>query len=92
MMPAVLNTETSLDLAKEHRKQTVYRLDGGSGTDENLIWLLNRGYQILAKGYSGKRANVWARSVSRWDSYGKDSWLGSIASPIDFGRPVHILV
>lgn len=92
MMPAVINTETSLDLAKEHRKQVVYRLDGGSGTDENLIWLLNRGYQILAKGYSGKRANAWAQYVSRWNSYGSDSWLGSIASPVDFGRPVHILV
>ena len=47
MMPAVINTETSLDLAKEHRKQVVYRLDGGSGTDENLIWLLNRGYHLI---------------------------------------------
>ena len=84
--------ENSLDLEKQHRKQTLYRLDGGSGTDDNLIWLLGRGYQVLAKGYSGRRAYAWGQRVSRWDPYGTDCWLGSIPSPIDFGRPVHILV
>lgn len=92
MASAVLSTEISLDLAKQRRKQTVYRLDGGSGTDDNLIWLLGRGYQILAKGYSGLRAHAWAQDVSRWDSYGSNCWLGSITSPVDFGRPVSILV
>ena len=38
LIPAVLGSEDSLDLAKQHRKQTLYRLDGGSGTDDNLIW------------------------------------------------------
>ena len=42
------------------RKHVLYRLDGGSGTDDNLRWLLARGYQVLGKGFSGKRANTLA--------------------------------
>lgn len=88
----LLGAEDSLDLAKQHRKHVVYRLDGGSGTDDNLRWLLERGYHVLAKGYSGRRAHAWAQRVSRWDPYGTDCWLGTIPSPVDFGRPVRILL
>lgn len=92
LRPAVLGVETWLDLAQAQRKRTVYRLDGGSGTDDNLRWLLNRDYQIVAKGFSGKRAQALAQQVSRWDAYDPACWLGTIASPIDFGRPVQLLV
>ena len=92
LQPAVLGVETSLDLAPAQRKRTVYRLDGGAGTDDNLRWLLNRDYQIVAKGFSGKRAQALAQHVSRWDGYDPKCWLGSVASPIDFGRPVQMLV
>lgn len=92
LQPAVLGVETSLELQLEHRKRTVYRLDGGSGSDEKLSWLLARGYHIIAKGYSGKRAYALAQQVSRWDPYDHHSWLGAVVSPVDFGRPVHMLV
>ncbi len=88
----MLGVETSLELQTEHRKRTLYRLDGGSGSDEKLSWLLAREYQIIAKGFSGKRAFVLAQQVSRWDPYNHNSWLGTVASPVDFGRPVHMLV
>jgi hypothetical protein len=88
----VLGVESSLELQLEQRKRTVYRLDGGSGSDEKLSWLLARGYQIIAKGYSGKRAYALAQQISRWDPYDHRSWLGTMASSIDFGRPVHLLV
>ena len=39
------------------------RLDGGFGTDANLNWLMWRGYEFIAKGYGGKRANKLAKSV-----------------------------
>lgn len=92
LKPAVLGVETSLELPQEHRQRTVYRLDGGAGTDEKLRWLLARGYQIIAKGYSGKRARALAQQVGRWDAYDPNCWLGTVASPVDFGRPVQILV
>ena len=92
LQPAVLGVESSLELTNEQRKRTLYRLDGGSGTDDKLCWLLDRGYHVLGKGYSGKRAHALAREVTRWDAYDASSWLGTVASPIDFGRPVHIIV
>jgi hypothetical protein len=92
LQPAVLAVETSLELQLEQRKRILYRLDGGSGSDEKLNWLLGRGYHIIAKGYSGKRAQALAQQVSRWDPYDQRSWLGTVTSPVDFGRPVHLLV
>jgi hypothetical protein len=45
----------------------VLRLDGGFGTDANLNWALWHGYQVLAKGYSGKRAKAFAQVVPWWE-------------------------
>jgi hypothetical protein len=90
--PAILAVETSLELGQPQRKRTVYRLDGGSGTDDKLRWLLARDYQVVAKGFSGRRALVLAQQVTRWDHYRTDAWLGSVVSPVDFGRPVQVVV
>jgi len=92
MQPAVLGVETSLELRSEQRRRTVFRLDGGSGADGQLKWLLSRGYQVVGKGYSGKRAHALARQVTRWDPYEPNSWLGSVSSPVDLGRPVQMIV
>lgn len=92
LQQAVLTVESSFELASEARKRTLYRLDGGSGTDENLRWLLARGYQVLAKGFSGKRAKALAAQVSRWDSYDDQSWLGWVEPTFDLGRPIEVVV
>ncbi|MEM7345902.1 MAG: transposase [Chloroflexota bacterium] len=92
MQPAVLGAETALELGLEQRNRTIYRLDGGAGTDEKLRWLVERGYHFIAKGFSGKRAYALAQQVSRWDRYDDTSWLGAVQSPIDFGYPVQMMV
>lgn len=92
LQQAVLGVESSLELAFNQRKRTLYRLDGGSGTDENLRWLLAKGYQVLGKGFSGKRAKALAAHVSRWDSYDDQSWLGWIDPPFDLGKPIQVVV
>jgi hypothetical protein len=51
---------------KEKRKLVRLRLDAGFGTDENLNYALFRGYQVLAKMFSGNRARVLAQSVQQW--------------------------
>jgi hypothetical protein len=66
-------------------------MDGGAGSDEQLRWLLARDYQIIAKGMSNRRANALAKQVRRWDAYG-DIWLGEVAPPVDYGRPVQVFV
>jgi hypothetical protein len=50
--PAVLAVESALELSPAQRKRTVWRLDGGAGSDEHLRWLIQRGYHIVAKGMS----------------------------------------
>lgn len=55
LQPAVESAETALELSLEQRKRTVWRMDGGAGSDEHLIWLLARGYQIMVKGMSNRR-------------------------------------
>jgi hypothetical protein len=89
--PAVLAAENALELAPEQRQRTVLRMDGGAGSDEQFIWLLDRGYQTMAKGTSNRRAKALARQVHRWDAY-DDHWHGEVPSPLDYGRPVRIFI
>ena len=92
LQQAVLGVESSFELAPSQRKRTLYRLDGGSGTDENLRWLLDRGYQVLGKGFSGKRAKALADHVSRWDTYDDQNWLGWVNPTFDLGQTVNVVV
>lgn len=87
----VLGAETSLELDAKQRKRTVWRMDGGAGSDENFCWLLKRGYQLHAKGLSNRRAGALARQVYRWDSY-NDIWLAEVNSPFCFQQPVRVFL
>jgi hypothetical protein len=87
----VLAAEKALELAPQQRQRTVWRMDGGAGSDEQLIWLLARGYQTMAKGLSNRRAEALARQVRRWDLY-DNYWLGEVPAPVDYGRPVRFFV
>jgi hypothetical protein len=87
----VLAAEKALELAPEQRQRTVWRMDGGAGSDEQLTWLLARGYQTMAKGLSNRRAEALARQVRRWDVY-DNCWLGEVPAPVDYGRPVRVFV
>ena len=91
LQPAVLASEIALDLAPDHHKRIVWRMDGGAGSDEELRWLLARNYQIVAKGTSNRRAEALAKQVKRWDRF-QDAWLAEVASPVDFGQPVQVFV
>jgi hypothetical protein len=86
-----LGTENALELTAKQRKRTVWRLDGGAGSDAQLRWLLARGYQVLAKGMSGRRASALAQHVKRWDAYDR-YWLGTVVPSMDLGRPVQVFV
>jgi hypothetical protein len=92
LRPAVRAAETALELAPKQRKRVVWRLDGGAGSDEQVRWLLERDYHIIAKGMSNRRAGALAKQVKRWDAYSEDAWLGSVACPVTFPRPVQMWV
>ena len=91
LQPAVLAAENALELALHQRKRTVLRIDGGGGSDANLRWMLGRGYHVMVKGISNKRAEALSRRVQRWDAY-QDAWLAEVEPPVDYGRPVRVFV
>jgi hypothetical protein len=59
-------TEQVLALDETRRARTLIRVDAGGGSVGDLNWLLARGYQVLAKEYSGKRAHKLAATVVEW--------------------------
>jgi hypothetical protein len=92
LRPAVEAAEVALDLTPAQRRRTVWRIDGGGGSDEHLRWLLGRDYHVMAKGMSSRRAEALTKQVRRWDAYREDVWLGQVPPPVDYGRPVQVFV
>ncbi|MEA3339820.1 MAG: hypothetical protein U9R15_07625 [Chloroflexota bacterium] len=92
LKPAVLATESVFDFTPAQRRRVAWRLDGGFGSDDNLNWVLSRGYQVLAKGCSHRRAEALARRVERWDAAPWNCWLGWVSTPVQFVHPVETLV
>lgn len=91
LKPAVEAAESSLDLTTAQRQRTVWRADGGAGSDELIGWLLDRGYQLLVKGHSNRRAHALGQKVQRWDPC-LDFWLGEVEPPVTYSRPVQVFV
>jgi len=58
LLPAVEAAENALELAPDRRERTVWRLDGGAGSEQKLRGLVERGYHILAKGMNNNRTLV----------------------------------
>jgi len=65
---------------RRHRGQMLIRLDAGFGSDANINWLLHRGYHILTKGYSSKRAVAIARQVRHWQQRDRGKWIAPVPS------------
>jgi hypothetical protein len=66
LRPLVEASEQVLELDATRRAQTLIRVDAGGGSVGDINWLLGRGYQVLAKEYSGKRARKLAATVVDW--------------------------
>jgi hypothetical protein len=62
----VLAAEGVLDLDEEKRKRTILRMDGHGGSQDDVNWALERGYQIHTKEYSTNRARKLAQTVVTW--------------------------
>jgi hypothetical protein len=66
LQPLVEAAETTLQLDAAKRARTIIRVDAGAGTLDDLNWLLARGYEIIAKEYSGQRVLRLAKTVVEW--------------------------
>lgn len=65
-VPLMQAAEDVLELDAAKRTRTLLRIDAGGGSLGDVNWALSRGYQILSKEYSGRRARRLADSVTRW--------------------------
>jgi hypothetical protein len=67
--PTVRALQAKFEWSREQRRQIIWRTDSGLGTDANLNWALTHDYQVLMKGYNGKRASALARRIAARDWY-----------------------
>ena len=91
---SVRTVQNMLQLPRDQRRQTVGRTDGGLGTDENINWALAHDYQVLMKGYSGKRAKAFARRIADTDWYTlrEDRWVALVPKAPRYGRRTQTLL
>ena len=66
LCPLITAAAQILDLDQEKRARTIVRIDAGGGSVGEINWLLAQGYQVMAKDYSGQRAQKLAQSVTTW--------------------------
>lgn len=92
LQASVLEMEQMLKLPKSLHRQVCLRIDAGFGIDKNIEWVLNRGYQLLAKGLSGSRAASWARSVPQWQEIDlQRRWIGLPERQLCFSQPTRTI-
>ncbi len=66
LRPLLEAAEQVLELSAAKRARTIVRVDAGGGSIGEINWLLSQGYQVMAKDYSGQRAQKLAHSVIEW--------------------------
>jgi len=94
LQPLVEAAEATLHLDEAKRARTIIRVDAGSGTLDDLNWLLARGYEIMAKEYSGQRVLRLARTVTEWvqdPDWSERSFGWVTEPPTGYVRPVRRL-
>jgi hypothetical protein len=85
--------EEVLGLDEARRRRTVVRVDGGGGRDEDVNWLLSRGYLVLVKVKNWQRALKLSKSVTTWHADAKTGSreVGWVAKPHVYDRPTRQL-
>jgi hypothetical protein len=80
-----------LDLTEQQRPHTILRVDAGGGTDPDINWMLEQGYQVLVKVKNWKRAHKLAQSVMVWypDPKLAGREVGWVESPFAYAHPTH---
>jgi hypothetical protein len=66
LRPLIAAAEQILGLDQSKRARTIVRVDAGGGSVSEINWLLSQGYQVMAKDYSGQRAQKLALRVTNW--------------------------
>ena len=79
LFKTIEQVEALLQLRDRHpRSSVLIRLDAGFGNDQNINWLLHRGYQVLSKHKSSKRASLIASQIDEWHSLDDRKWIAEV--------------
>jgi len=89
LQPLILAAEEVLELDEAQRRRTLLRIDAGGGSEDDVNWLLARGYHLLVKDFSTKRATRLAQSVQTWypDTKIPGREVGLVLQPHLYVRP-----
>jgi len=82
--PALQQLLTHWAWSAEQRRQIIVRSDAEQGTDENVAYLLWQGFQVLMKGYSGRRTQAWVKRTA--DAY----WQVDPTNPARWAAPAPV--
>jgi len=89
---AVFTLEDVLGVSREQRSRICLRIDAEFGTDDNLKWLLSRGYQVVAKNNSGRRAGAWGAKIQDWQVIEPERrWVGVPQKQLTFCVPTRTI-
>jgi hypothetical protein len=91
LQPLVEAAETTLELDEIRRARTMIRVDAAGGSVDDINWLLSRGYEVLAKEYSGRGVLRLAKTVVEWvqDPIWSERSFGWVTEPpTTYVRPV----
>jgi hypothetical protein len=93
LKPAITTVQEFLSLTRKQRQRTIIRGDASLGTDGNINWLLWSGYQVLLKGFSGRRAMSFAQRLNEKDwqeDPPRKRWFAWAPVPPRFARRANV--
>jgi hypothetical protein len=77
---------------REQRQQIIVRSDAEQGTDDNVSYILDLEFQVLMKGYSGRRTLAWVQRTPEtlWqqDPDHADRWVAPPPEKLRLGHPI----
>lgn len=93
LQPTVHLAERLLQLKPHQRLRTLWRLDGGFGSDDAINWLLSRDYQLLTKGYNSRRAQKVVQQVpgDAWQPVRAAKWVAVVPNVVRYARRTQTL-
>lgn len=91
---SVRAVQNMIEWTRDQRRCIVWRTDGGLGTDENINYALAHDYQVLMKGYNGKRAKACTRQIADADWYAlrEDRWVAIVPHAPRYARRTQTLL
>lgn len=92
--PTLTDLDRLLGLTADQKQRTVVRSDAGFGSDTNINWALQAGWQVLTKGKAGQRPAAYARRLPQdaWQALRADRWVAQPLAPFTYVRPSQHLV